>query len=464
MRRILGVALVLGLVTLAAATAEDAPALDRVKAALATARHDLEIERARAEAVRGEAAAVTSAASSKRDAALARLDRARRARRELAAREAGARAELDRLATESEALENDLGPARELCRRLAAELATRDAPGGAERSTRISALVHLADDPGSDLGALASATLALLRDDLDGVGRIAAVEAEVALEGRGRVKGRVLRLGPWAWFLGSDGTEAIEARRSGGATLFSVCSGEGIAAAFAALDRGDRTLELPVDATGDAAGSGSLLRRSAELLRQGGLAIVPLLALSIVSLVVLVERLVAGRRIRRSARAVVEAVATACRAGDLETARRCALEGGAVGRAILRGLEGARHRETMTAATDGVRAALLAELKARLWILGTVGASAPFVGLFGTVVGIVRAFEDIARSGAAGFNVVAGGIAEALVATAAGIVVAIFAVIAYNALQAWSARVAARVALDAETALEGRPEEASRGA
>jgi biopolymer transport protein ExbB len=463
-RPILALALVLVLAALGAA--EDAPALERVKAALATARHDLETERARTEAVRGEAARVTSAASAKRDAAVARLEQARRARRALAEREAGARAELDRLATESEALDNDLGPARELCRRLAAELATRDAPAGvpAERATRIAALVRLADEPGSDLGTLASTTLALLRDDLEALGRVAGLEQEVEIEGRGRVRGRVLRLGPWAWFLGSDGTEAIEARRSGRATIFAVCPGEGIAGAFAALDKGERTLELPVDATGDATGSGSLLRRSAELLRQGGLAIVPLLALSIVSLVVFLERLVAGRRVLRSARAVIEAVAVACRAGDLETARRRALEGGAVGRALLKGLEGARHRETMSAAAEGVRATLLTDLKARLWILGTVGASAPFVGLFGTVVGIVRAFEDIARSGAAGFNVVAGGIAEALVATAAGIVVAVFAVIAFNALQAWSARVAARVATDAETALEARPEEASRGA
>jgi biopolymer transport protein ExbB len=464
----------LGLVVLATAlasvrgaAAQDAPALERVRAALATARHDLETERARTETARAEAARVTSTARSKRDECLARLDEARRARRELAARDAAARAEIDKLTAESDALENDLAPARELCRRLAAELATRDVLGTAhertDRAARTAALVHMADDPGSDLGALASATLALLGQDLAAEGR-GAVEGEVEIEGL-RLRGRLLGVGPCVYFLGADGTEAVKCR-SGGRAAFVTCPGEGIARAFAALDRGERTVDLPLDVSGDALGAGnaSLLRRSIELLRQGGLAILPLALLSVLSLVVLVERLLAGRRIVVAARAVVERVAAACRSGDLETARAQAAAGGAVGRALLRGLEGAPSRDATAAAADGVRVAMLGELRARLWLLGTVGASAPFVGLFGTVVGIVRAFEDIARSGAAGFNVVAGGIAEALVATAAGIVVAVFAVVAFNSLQALSAKVAAGLAAAAEEALEARPGEAPRGA
>jgi len=73
--------------------------------------------------------------------------------------------------------------------------------------------------------------------------------------------------------------------------------------------------------------------------------------------------------------------------------------------------------------------------KKYLWILGTVGALAPFVGLFGTVVGIIKSFEFIALSGKSGFAVVAAGISEALVATAAGILVAVVAVFLYNFLQ-----------------------------
>ncbi len=72
------------------------------------------------------------------------------------------------------------------------------------------------------------------------------------------------------------------------------------------------------------------------------------------------------------------------------------------------------------------------KLERFLGILGTLGNIAPFIGLFGTVVGIIKAFRDLALAGTGGPAVVARGIAEALVSTAAGLLVAIPAVIAYN--------------------------------
>ena len=71
-----------------------------------------------------------------------------------------------------------------------------------------------------------------------------------------------------------------------------------------------------------------------------------------------------------------------------------------------------------------------------LIILGTLGNSAPFIGLFGTVLGIIKAFMDLAQDIAGGAAVVMAGISEALVATALGLLVAIPSVIAYNALKA----------------------------
>lgn len=73
-------------------------------------------------------------------------------------------------------------------------------------------------------------------------------------------------------------------------------------------------------------------------------------------------------------------------------------------------------------------------LKMEKWlgILGTLGNTAPFIGLFGTVVGIIKAFRDLASSGSGGPAVVAVGIAEALVATAGGLVVAIPSVMVFN--------------------------------
>lgn len=74
-------------------------------------------------------------------------------------------------------------------------------------------------------------------------------------------------------------------------------------------------------------------------------------------------------------------------------------------------------------------------LKKNLWVLGTISSSAPFVGLFGTVSGIMGSFKQIGVAGKSGFAVVAGSISEALIATAAGILVAVFAVMFYNYLQ-----------------------------
>lgn len=73
-------------------------------------------------------------------------------------------------------------------------------------------------------------------------------------------------------------------------------------------------------------------------------------------------------------------------------------------------------------------------MKRYLWLLGTIGSSAPFIGLFGTVVGIIKSFESMAQTGKAGFTVVAAGLSEALIATAAGILVAVIAVFFYNTL------------------------------
>ncbi len=85
--------------------------------------------------------------------------------------------------------------------------------------------------------------------------------------------------------------------------------------------------------------------------------------------------------------------------------------------------------------TSGLRDSMsetLIELKRGLGFLATIGSTAPFIGLFGTVVGIINAFRSIAASGSGGMSVVSGGIAEALVSTALGIFVAIPAVVAFN--------------------------------
>ena len=74
-------------------------------------------------------------------------------------------------------------------------------------------------------------------------------------------------------------------------------------------------------------------------------------------------------------------------------------------------------------------------LETNLIVLGTLGNNAPFVGLFGTVLGIIKAFNDLAVTGSSGVGVVMAGISSALIATAFGILVAIPAVVANNSFQ-----------------------------
>src|SRR5205085_747428 len=82
--------------------------------------------------------------------------------------------------------------------------------------------------------------------------------------------------------------------------------------------------------------------------------------------------------------------------------------------------------ERIPDAIDRARREVVQELRGPLWTLATLGAVMPFVGLFGTVVGILASFAKLQSSGGApGFNVVAGDISEALITTAAGILVAV---------------------------------------
>src|SRR5262245_19806736 len=105
-------------------------------------------------------------------------------------------------------------------------------------------------------------------------------------------------------------------------------------------------------------------------------------------------------------------------------------------------------------ATHRERQRVTADLRSRLWILGTIGALAPFVGLAGTVLGIMDAmsgFEDVDK---VSFSMVSGPISDALIATAAGIIVAIEAVILFNFFSQRSARIATELRLLTDEFLE----------
>jgi biopolymer transport protein ExbB len=170
-----------------------------------------------------------------------------------------------------------------------------------------------------------------------------------------------------------------------------------------------------------------------EIVRQGGLAMYPLVVCSIVSLAVICERAWILWRVVRPGHALTASVLARVSRADLDEARMILKTAETPVAEVFRGalLRGA-DADYGLLEMDRKRQELLHGLKRHLWILATVGSLAPFIGLFGTVLGIVRSFHNMAITGQGGFAVVAAGISEALVATAAGLVVAIVALAAYN--------------------------------
>jgi len=110
--------------------------------------------------------------------------------------------------------------------------------------------------------------------------------------------------------------------------------------------------------------------------------------------------------------------------------------GGLEARVLAAGLDAGKNgAESAEEAVMGTLIFEKAALEKRLIVLGTVGSNAPFVGLFGTVLGIIKAFHDLAENEAEAASAVMSGISEALVATAIGLMVAIPAVVLYNFFQ-----------------------------
>lgn len=117
-------------------------------------------------------------------------------------------------------------------------------------------------------------------------------------------------------------------------------------------------------------------------------------------------------------------------------------------------LSGSANREDRRRGAERAIGRALAELERGISTLGTIASVAPFIGLFGTVIGVMRAFKDLAAAAGAGPGIVAVGISEALVCTAAGLLVAIPAVAAYNHFNTRIARFGEELGWMAEEVLE----------
>jgi biopolymer transport protein ExbB len=175
------------------------------------------------------------------------------------------------------------------------------------------------------------------------------------------------------------------------------------------------------------------------IIHQGAIATYPLIFLSIISVTVVLERLWSLKNISSATLKISESLLEPIKKGQRDLAIAICRQNfdSPAARIFLRIFDKGTS-QPLEAVNAFATEAMFEEtqiLKKNLWILGTVASSAPFIGLLGTVVGIIKSFESMAIAGTGGFAVVAAGISEALVATALGLAVAIIALIFYNYFQ-----------------------------
>ena len=174
-----------------------------------------------------------------------------------------------------------------------------------------------------------------------------------------------------------------------------------------------------------------------------------LIGLSIITLYLFVERQIVFARARSKSKAIAPKLADLLKAGKIQEALTLSskkenrgshlarvtaaavkefIEGGEAGLSFEQQIESAQR------GSDRAHNIFLQELKRGMSVMATVATSSPFIGLFGTIAGIINAFQGMAMTGSGGIGAVAGGIAEALVTTAFGIGVAIIALWCFNGL------------------------------
>jgi len=164
-----------------------------------------------------------------------------------------------------------------------------------------------------------------------------------------------------------------------------------------------------------------------------------IVGLSVVCFAILLERLLCFWRYAGVSGRMLDRIRLYLKSGNVSDAKREAnRRGGFVAKAIAAQLDSVNlsrsERESLVILYHQKYQAILSK---RLWIFGTLSFICPLIGLFGTVLGVMTAFGDLAISGSGGPTIVAAGISEALWATAAGIGLAIIAAVIYNWFSIW---------------------------
>ncbi|MBQ7212084.1 MAG: MotA/TolQ/ExbB proton channel family protein [Muribaculaceae bacterium] len=176
-----------------------------------------------------------------------------------------------------------------------------------------------------------------------------------------------------------------------------------------------------------------------ELCLKGGVIMIPLLLLSIISIYIFIERYIVVSRARKEDPTFMKRIKDYVNEGEIESAENlCRRTDSPASRMIAKGLSLiGRPADDIQKSIENVGNVEVAGLSKGLPWLATTAAGAPMIGFLGTVTGMVTAFFNLANAGtSASIDILAGGIYEALVTTVAGLIVGIIALFAYNYLLA----------------------------
>ncbi len=196
-----------------------------------------------------------------------------------------------------------------------------------------------------------------------------------------------------------------------------------------------------------------------DIFHSGGFVMYPLALCSLISWSIALERFWTLKNTMAGTEELTEKVQASLIRGDTaEALEACHKSRVPLARAledlIQASLKKAVAQDVLAQRANRKRLELQAEYKKYIWALGTIASATPFLGLFGTVVGILRAFHNISVTGDSGFSVVASEISEALIATATGIIVAVIAVALYNFFQVQVGKLVLETRLSLDEFLE----------
>ena len=171
-----------------------------------------------------------------------------------------------------------------------------------------------------------------------------------------------------------------------------------------------------------------------ELVTAGGFLMIPILLCSVVVVAICIERLYTLNAKKISPPHLLATVWQQLKADQLDTAKLKTLkQSSPLGRILAAGLSNAYHgREVMKESIQEAASHVVHELERYLNTLGTIAAVTPLLGLLGTVMGMIKVFSEIMTQGTGNASVLAGGISEALITTAAGLSVAIPALVMHR--------------------------------